>query len=82
MSTAPKIPILDLQPQIEALWDEFNTAFQRVLRSAHFILGPEEQAFEKEAAAYWAPGTPSGSTPARMPCLWRCGPWASARATR
>jgi len=47
-----KIPILDLQPQVEAHWDEFNAAFQRVLRSGHFILGPEEQAFEREAAAY------------------------------
>jgi dTDP-4-amino-4,6-dideoxygalactose transaminase len=52
VSRAPQIPILDLQPQIEAHWDEFNTAFQRVLRSGHFILGPEEQAFEQEAAAY------------------------------
>jgi dTDP-4-amino-4,6-dideoxygalactose transaminase len=47
-----QVPILDLQPQIEAHWDEFNAAFQRVLRSGHFILGPEEQAFEIEAAAY------------------------------
>lgn len=46
------IPILDLQPQIEAHWDEFTAAFQRVLRAGHFILGPEEQAFEREAAAY------------------------------
>ncbi len=52
MNTVTQIPILDLQPQIEAHWDEFNAAFQRVLRSGHFILGPEEQAFEKEAAAY------------------------------
>jgi len=47
-----QIPMLDLQPQIEAHWDKFNVAFQRVLRSSHFILGPEEQAFEKECAAY------------------------------
>ena len=47
-----QVPILDLQPQIEAHWDEFTAAFQRVLRSGHFILGPEEQAFEQEAAAY------------------------------
>jgi len=52
VSTMTKIPILDLQPQIEAHWDAFNAAFQRVLRSGHFILGPEEQAFETEAAAY------------------------------
>jgi dTDP-4-amino-4,6-dideoxygalactose transaminase len=52
VSTVVKIPILDLQPQIEAHWDAFNAAFQRVLRSGHFILGPEEQAFETEVAAY------------------------------
>ena len=51
MSQEP-IPILDLQPQIETHWDAFNAAFQRVLRSGHFILGPEEQAFEKEVASY------------------------------
>jgi len=52
MIVSNKIPMLDLQPQIEAHWDELNAAFQRVLRSGHFILGPEEQAFEKECAAY------------------------------
>lgn len=52
MNTVTKVPILDLQPQIEAHWDAFNAAFQRVLRSGRFILGPEEQAFEKEAADY------------------------------
>jgi dTDP-4-amino-4,6-dideoxygalactose transaminase len=46
------IPLLDLQPQIQAHWDEFNAAFQRVLRSGQFILGPEEKAFEAECAAY------------------------------
>jgi len=50
MKTA--IPILHLQPQIEAHWDALNEAFQRVLRGEHFILGPEEQAFEREVAAY------------------------------
>ena len=48
----PNIPILDLQPQIQAHWDEFNAAFQRVMRSGQFILGPEEKAFEQECAAY------------------------------
>lgn len=46
------IPLLDLQPQIQAHWDEFNAAFQRVLRSGQFILGPEEKAFEAECTAY------------------------------
>jgi dTDP-4-amino-4,6-dideoxygalactose transaminase len=48
----PPIPILDLQPEIEALWDELNAAFQRVLRSGQFIGGPEVEAFESEVAAY------------------------------
>jgi len=46
------IPILDLTPEIEALWDELNAAFQRVMRSGQFIGGPEVEAFEREAAAY------------------------------
>jgi len=52
MSPAVRIPILDLQPQVAAHWDEFTAAFQSVLRGGSFILGPEEQAFEREAAAY------------------------------
>jgi len=52
MTETLKIPILDLQPQILAHWDELNAAFQRVLRSGQFILGPEEKAFERECAAY------------------------------
>ena len=45
-----KIPVLDLGPEIEELWPEINEAFERVVRSAHFILGPEVRAFEEEAA--------------------------------
>ncbi len=52
MSLQTQIPILDLQPQIQAHWDEFNAAFQRVMRSGQFILGPEEKAFEQECATY------------------------------
>jgi len=52
MTPVRNIPILDLGPQIDTHWEAFNAAFQRVLRGQHFILGPEEQAFEREAAAY------------------------------
>lgn len=52
MSLQTEIPILDLQPQIQAHWDEFNSAFQRVMKSGQFILGPEEKAFERECATY------------------------------
>lgn len=48
----PRIPVLDLGPQIERHWEALNEAFQRVLRSAQFILGPEERALEAEIAGY------------------------------
>lgn len=51
MTEAP-IPILDLSPETDALWDELNAAFQRVLRSGQFVMGPEVEAFEAEAAEY------------------------------
>jgi dTDP-4-amino-4,6-dideoxygalactose transaminase len=47
-----RIPVLDLAPEIEELWDELNAAIQRVLRGGHFILGPDVAAFEAEAARY------------------------------
>lgn len=47
-----RIPILDLTPEIEELWDELMEAIQRVMRSGRFILGPEVDAFEAEFAAY------------------------------
>ena len=46
------IPVLDLEPEIDALWEEVNAAVQRVLRSGQFILGPEVEALEAEVAAY------------------------------
>ncbi len=46
------IPILDLQPEIDSLWTELNDAFQRVVRSGQFIMGPETKTFEKEVADY------------------------------
>ncbi len=46
------IPILDLEPEVDALWDALNDAFRRVLRSGQFINGPEVEAFEREVAAY------------------------------
>jgi dTDP-4-amino-4,6-dideoxygalactose transaminase len=49
---APAIPVLDLSPEINSLWDELNAAIQRVLKSGQFILGPEVKAFEEEVAAY------------------------------
>ena len=47
-----QIPVLDLAPEIELLWDDLNAAIQRVLRSGQFIMGPEVTAFENEVAEY------------------------------
>jgi len=46
------IPILDLGPEIDSLWEELNAAIQGVLRSGHFIMGPNVKAFEEEVARY------------------------------
>jgi len=47
-----KIPVLDLQPEIEFLWDDLLSAIQGVLKSGQFIMGPNVNAFEQEMAAY------------------------------
>lgn len=52
MNTRPYIPILDLSPEIDELWNELNSAIQRVIRSGHFIMGPDVKAFEEEVAHY------------------------------
>jgi len=52
MGTQTRIPVLDLGPQLDSLWEELNRAFQRTLRSSRYILGPEVLAFEQEAARY------------------------------
>ena len=54
--SAGKIPVLDLTPEVENLWDELNAALQRVLRSGQFIMGPEVAAFEAEVAGYLGVG--------------------------
>ena len=50
--TENKIPVLDLSPEIEMLWDELNAAFQDVLRSGHFIMGEQVGRFEGQIADY------------------------------
>jgi len=40
------VPLLDLKPQNLGLERELTEAFQRVLRSGHYILGPELDRFE------------------------------------
>jgi dTDP-4-amino-4,6-dideoxygalactose transaminase len=46
------IPILDLSPEIDELWQDLNDAMQGVLRSGHFIMGPNVKALEQELAEY------------------------------
>ena len=47
-----KIPMLDLGPEIDELWDELQTAFETTLRSTRFIGGPNVAGFEREAGEY------------------------------
>lgn len=46
------IPLLNLQAQYQTIQDEIDAAVLAVLRSGRFILGPNVDAFEREAAAY------------------------------
>jgi dTDP-4-amino-4,6-dideoxygalactose transaminase len=46
------IPLVDTQAQYAALLTELKDRIGRVVDSGRFILGPEVQAFEAEAAAY------------------------------
>lgn len=48
----PAIPVCDLQPNIQAHFDEYMEAFASVLRSGQFIMGPNVRAFEDEVASY------------------------------
>ncbi len=51
-STKLKIPLLDLSPEIDLLWEELNTAIQATLRSGQFIMGPQVSALERNIADY------------------------------
>ncbi len=46
------VPLLDLKAQNGALEWELKSAFERVLRSGHFILGPEVEKFERDLAKF------------------------------
>jgi len=46
------IPMVDLKSQYHALKDEIDQAVAEVLESCAFILGPQVQSFEREAADY------------------------------
>ncbi|TCL70899.1 dTDP-4-amino-4,6-dideoxygalactose transaminase [Hydrogenispora ethanolica] len=46
------IPILNLKPEVDELWEDLNQAIQGVLRSTRFIMGPNGAAFEAGSAEY------------------------------
>jgi len=47
-----KVPLLDLQAQLQYLQDDLISAVTRVVKSTRYIQGPEVSAFEKEIADY------------------------------
>jgi dTDP-4-amino-4,6-dideoxygalactose transaminase len=51
-SRSDRVPPLDLTPELDALWEPLREAALRVLRSGQFVLGPEVEAFEREAADF------------------------------
>ncbi len=48
----PTVPLLDLAAELEPLRPELDAAWRRALASGQFVLGPEVDAFEREAADY------------------------------
>lgn len=46
------VPFLDLALQHQPLQEELRQAFERVLQTQQFVLGPEVEALERECAAY------------------------------
>ncbi len=52
MTEPAPVPLLDLGPEIDLLWDELSSGVLEVMRSGHFILGPNVSAFEEEVAEW------------------------------
>ena len=59
------IPMVDLKTQYAQIKDELDKNLLTALEATQFILGPNVQAFEKEAAEYPAPHG-QGHRPARL----------------
>jgi dTDP-4-amino-4,6-dideoxygalactose transaminase len=47
-----KVPLLDLRAQFQAIREDVMAAVERVFESQYFILGPEVETFERDAAEY------------------------------
>jgi dTDP-4-amino-4,6-dideoxygalactose transaminase len=56
----PRIPLVDVKAQYEPLIPELERRLGEVLRSGRFILGPNVEAFEREAAEYLGVGEAVG----------------------
>lgn len=52
MTDIHKVPLLDLTRLDKAQMDQMRAAFERVLTSGHYIMGPEVDAFEAECATF------------------------------
>jgi dTDP-4-amino-4,6-dideoxygalactose transaminase len=52
MTIEMNVPLLDLRAQFQTIRGEVMAAVERVFESQHFILGPEVEAFERDAAEY------------------------------
>ena len=52
MTVEMNVPLLDLRAQFQTIRSEVMAAVERVFESQHFILGPEVEAFERDAAEY------------------------------
>jgi dTDP-4-amino-4,6-dideoxygalactose transaminase len=71
-----RVPFVDLKAQHRAIRDDVQAAFDEVLSSMDFVLGPNVRAFEAEYAAYcqskYAMGVANG-TDALLLALKACG---------
>lgn len=76
MTLARPVPFLDLPAEYRALRPAIDAAISRVLRSGLFILGPEHEALEREAARHfqvrYALGVASGTDALEL-ALRACG---------
>ena len=70
MTTSTTIPVVDLARRAAALEPDLSEAVLRVVRSGHYLLGPELEAFEAEFAAFtgrrYAVGVASGTDALRL----------------
>lgn len=68
-----KIPLVNLENQFNKIQEEINEAIHKVLKSGHYILGPNVEALEEEVASYcgvsYGVGVASGTDALRLSLL-------------